>query len=205
MLLKKVFTYSILLFCTAIPNGFGQAQAIMPTIKWVVLQSSNLQVNGSTNVNQFSCAIPACSQVDTISVCRSKMGKEIALSGSIDLNIQSFDCHNSMMTKDLRKTLKEKQFPKLFIKFISLSELPDVTNKQNPIVGQIEIEIAGVHKRFDVNYSISIDEKKVIQLLGERDINFSDFNLIPPKRLAGLVKAKDKLTVVFHLNMKAII
>jgi len=199
MSLTKSLLITLLFFITTASIGLGQTKSM-----WIVLESSNLQVNGSTNINQFSCGIPACDQVDTIKLIRSSANKAVALSGCIDLVIKSFDCHNNMMTKDLRKTLREKQFPKLFIKFISLNELPEITGKQTPITGQIEIEIAGVHKRFDITYQISGNDKKAIELIGERNINFSDFNLTPPKRMAGLVKAKDKLTVIFHLNIKTI-
>ncbi|MDF2432227.1 MAG: hypothetical protein JWP44_1858 [Mucilaginibacter sp.] len=200
---KTLVIYLVLSGITALV-GLGQEKVPAEVTKWVVLESSNLRVDGSTNVNQFSCEIPACTEVDTLIVSRRIAGKEVTLSGSIDLNIQSFDCHNNMMTRDLRKTLKEKQFPKLYIKFLSLNELPDMTGTPSPITGQIEIEIAGVRKHFEVNYHISMNAQQQIQLLGERAINFSDFNLIPPKRLAGLVRAKDKLKVEFHLNMKTI-
>jgi hypothetical protein len=204
MLFKKTLLAYLLLFSITTLVGLGQVNVHTETIKWVVLESSNLQVNGSTNINQFSCEIPACSQIDTLNVYRSKTNKEVALSGSIDLNIQSFNCHNNMMTRDLRRTLKEKQFPKLYIKFLSLNELPDISTKAMPVTGQIEIEIAGVRKHFEINYHISTDAQKVIELLGERDINFSDFNLLPPKRLAGLVRTKDNLKVIFHLKIKAV-
>jgi hypothetical protein len=202
MLFKRALLIFLLLLM--IQAGWGQMKTTDHVTKWIVLESSNLQVNGSTNVNQFSCAIPASDQIDTINLCRSKTNKVIALSGCIDLDIKSFDCHNKMMTKDLRKTLKEKQFPKLFIKFISLNDLPNLSTKPIPITGQIEIEIAGVRKRFEISYQISGNDKKVVELLGARSINFSDFNLIPPKRLGGIVRAKDKLAVIFRLNMKTI-
>jgi hypothetical protein len=170
--------------------------------KWVISESSSLSVNGSTNINKFSCEIPTYDQTDTLTLVKGN--KEIALTGNIELKIQSFDCHNSMMTRDLRKTLKEKQFPRLYIRFISLNEFPDLTSEPQPITGWVNIELAGASKRFEVNYRVSIDDKKVIHLLGSRDINFSDFDLIPPRKLGGMIKTNDQLTVAFHLKMKAI-
>jgi hypothetical protein len=49
----------------------------------------------------------------------------------------------------------------------------------------VDIEIAGVSKRFEVNYQITEGAQKVIHLAGSPDINLSDFNLIPPRKLAG--------------------
>ena len=172
------------------------------TKKWLVSESSNLCVNGTTNINKFSCEIAAYDHIDTLTV--SKGEKEIVLSGTISLNVKGFDCHNSMMTADLRKTLKEKQFPQLHITFLSLSTLPELNAQPAFITGMVNIEIAGISKRFGVNYQITEDAQKIIHLGGSRDINFSDFNLIPPRKLGGMIKTRDKLSVEFHLNIKTI-
>jgi hypothetical protein len=172
------------------------------TNKWLVSENSSLSVNGSTNINKFTCDIPNCDQTDTITV--SKPDKDVKLSGSIHLSIKSFDCHNDMMTRNLRKTLKESEFPSLQIEFLTLNSLPDLTIKPCNVTGLVEIKIAGANKQYQVKYQISEDAQHMIHLLGTREVCFSDFNLQPPKKLGGLVRAKDQLTVIFHLKMKAI-
>src|SRR5476651_1985682 len=81
--------------------------------KWVISETSNLHVNGSTNINKFSCEIPSYDQTDTLTISKGKNNKEVVLSGCIRLKVQAFDCHNVIMTHDLRKTLKESQYPVL--------------------------------------------------------------------------------------------
>lgn len=170
--------------------------------KWLISESSSLSVNGSTNINKFACEIPTYDQTDTLTLIRKS--KDIELTGNIALPIQSFDCHSSMMTRDLRKTLKEKQFPLLYIHFISLNELPELTPEPQQITGWVNIDLAGVSKRLQINYEVSVDDQKVIHLLGSKNINFSDFALIPPRKLGGMIKTNDLLNVAFHLKMKAI-
>jgi hypothetical protein len=170
--------------------------------KWVISQSSSLSVNGTTNINKFTCDIPSYHQTDTLTLIKDH--KEVSLSGELSLKIQSFDCHNAIMTRDLRKTLKEKEFPHLHIKFLSLSELPELAAKPATITGFVDIELAGASKRFQVSYLVSIDAQKNIHLLGYRDVNFSDFNLVPPRKLGGMIKTDDKLSVAFHLKIKAL-
>jgi hypothetical protein len=169
--------------------------------QWVVSENSSLSVNGSTNINKFSCEIPRYDQTDTLTLVKDK---EIGLTGKIGLKVESFDCHNSMMTRDLRKTLKEKEFPRLYIRFLSLSEFPQLIADPKPIKGWVNIELAGTSKRVEIKYQVSVDDQKVIHLLGSQDINFSDFNLIPPRKLGGMIKTNDLLNVAFHLKMKAI-
>src|SRR4051812_39331442 len=77
------------------------------TRRWVISQSSTLCVNGSTNINQFACEIPGYDHSDTLIVTTDKSERQVKLSGCVKLKIQSFDCHNSIMTHDLRSTLKE--------------------------------------------------------------------------------------------------
>jgi hypothetical protein len=170
--------------------------------KWLISESSSMTVNGSTNINKFSCDIPGYDEADTLTI--RKNDKDIALTGSINPVIFSFDCHKAMMTRDLRKTLKAKNYPRLHIKFLTLSALPNLSAGPIAITGEVEIEIAGTRKLYTVNYQISEDTGKMIHLLGSRDVNFSDFNLIPPRKLGGIIKTNDQLAVAFDLKMKAI-
>ncbi|EHQ27090.1 YceI family protein [Mucilaginibacter paludis] len=203
MFYKKVLpAYLLLLFLTKLV-GLGQLNPPAETTRWMVTESSSLSVNGSTNINTFTCDIPNYNQTDTLIVYKGKCVKGVVLSGSINLNIQSFDCHNSIMTHDLRKTLNDKQFPQLHISFLTLNKLPQISTQPEMITGMVDIELAGTRKRMEVNYQISEDAKKTIHLLGSRDINFSDFNLTPPRKLGGMIKTDDKLKVAFHLKMRA--
>jgi hypothetical protein len=195
--------FSILLLLTI--TGFtmkNNAKTNTGLKRWVVSQNSSLSVNGSTNINKFSCVIPAYDQQDTLTVAVNKADQAVALTGRIRLPISSFDCHISAMTRQLRETLKEKQFPSLYIRFLSLNRLPEITAVPERITGLVEIEIAGVSKRFEVSYQLSQDARQVIHLQGTRTVNFSDFNLAPPTKLGGMIKTRDALSVDFQLNMK---
>ena len=198
----KITLWAIVLFLSA--NSFvssRQTAGGLPVKKWIISKNSSLSVNGSTNVNKFSCVIPTYDQVDTLTLSTNKTDTKVILSGTIGLSISSFDCHNSGMTKQLRKTLNEQKFPALRIKFLSLNKIPVLTTNLQSITGLVEIEIAGVGKRFEVNYQITKNDQKNILLLGTREINFSDFNLVPPRKLGGMIKTKDQLSVNFRLNM----
>jgi hypothetical protein len=185
----------------ALPQNSGRLNEAK---KWVINENSSLTVNGSTNINKFSCEIPSCDKTDTLTIGTGKNGRDVVLTGDVVLSIKSFDCHNSAMTRELRKTLKESEFPTLCITFLSLNTLPELSLQPKPITGLVDINIAGVRKRFEVSYRITEDAKKVIQLVGSREINFSDFNLVPPRKLGGMIQTKDKLSVEFHLMMKRI-
>jgi len=204
MLTKNTFWLMLALFTAVTALSAYVALPGAESKKWVINQSSNLCVNGSTNINKFACDIPDYDHADTLTLTKGKNDKEVALSGCINLKIESFDCHNSVMTRDLRSTLKEKQFPRMRISFLTLSEFPDLSLKPRAITGLVNIELAGTTKRFEVNYQAYVDAQKCIHLLGSRDVTFSDFNLIPPRKLGGMIKTNDRLSVTFHLKIKTL-
>jgi len=172
--------------------------------RWIICANSNLVVNGSTNLNRFSCTINSYPKNDTIRVERDKQTKKIGLSGSMSMAVAGFDCKNRMMTSELRKTLKQNQFPEIKIDFVSIGGLPELENNPSRLTGIVDITIAGVKKRFDINYEISIDRNSQINMVAIRDVNFSDFNLVPPKKIGRLVQAKNRLAVELNLKMRAI-
>ena len=171
--------------------------------KWVVLNNCSVKVNGSTNVNKFSCSINGYPNADTL-LLNNITALPVAMYGRLSLSVNSFDCQSAMMTSDLRKTLKAKEFPMLRISFVSLDKYPALQPNPEYIKGIVNIELAGVAKRVEVNYKVSADKQQTIHLVGTQSIHFSDFNLIPPRKLGGMIKANDQLDVEFSINFHLI-
>ncbi|AMM51585.1 hypothetical protein TH61_10930 [Rufibacter sp. DG15C] len=167
---------------------------------WTVSGSSSLHVKGSTNLAKFSCDINSYSRLDTL--VATYTNGEVVLAGKLQLSLKKFDCHNPIMTRDLRKTLKAEQFPHLSITFLSLNRLPALSQKAEHITGWVDIELAGTRKRVEVRYQLSVDAQNVVHLLGSRQVTFADFNLTPPTKLKGMVNTHQSLSISFHLKMK---
>jgi hypothetical protein len=196
--MRKVFIY--LLLALTVTSFQGQKSYVK---KWVITKGCSLQVDGTTNVNSFSCIISNYNKPDTI-VASGGLSPSVALNGNIRLDIQSFNCHNPVMTSDLRKTLKAKEYPKLVISFLSISQYPDMPTRNITTKGQVLIELAGVTKRFDVDYKIVSVNKNNINLIGSRKVNFSDFKITPPSRLGGMIRTNNEINVVFDLKLKIV-
>ena len=64
------------------------------------------------------------------------------------------------------------------------------------------MELAGVKKKFELNYSFRETSPGLMRLNGGRKFNFSDFKLAPPEKFAGLVKIRDEFDVNFTLILK---
>lgn len=192
----------LLIYLYIILSGFNFQGQKAAAKKWVITSGCSLKVDGKTNVNEFSCAITNYSQPDTIWASWSA-NQPVKLNGSIHLDVQRFDCHNAVMTADLRKTLKSKEYPKLGIRFLSIAQYPDAGARQKT-KGIVVIELAGVSKRYEVDYSVVSAANNYINLVGSREVNFSDFDIQPPRKLGGMIRTENQLSVEFNLRMKVL-
>lgn len=175
------------------------------TVKWVIVNGCKLRISGSTNVNKFGCEVIDYSSADTIVIYSNNVANQpLAMTGGLSLDIYRFSCASEMMTKDLRKTLKAKDYPQLHIRFLSLNRFPGWRMKQEVINGVVDIELAGVVKKYNIVYTFSKEGTDLITLTGKQSVSFSDFNLLPPKKLGGMVQAKDRLDVLFCLKLKTV-
>jgi len=154
-----------LLFLLILLSGFNLPISKPYTNKWVITKGCSLKVGGSTNINKFSCVIANYCSPDTLTFYKPNTTGSLKISGCLQLDVQDFDCHNLVMTADLRKTLKAKDFPKLNIKFINLNRYPDFNNKSD-IKGMVTIELAGIAKLFEVDYRVIPDGDKSVTLNG---------------------------------------
>lgn len=171
--------------------------------EWVVMRSSKLAVNGSTNVNKFKCDVSEYVPIDTIGCNRiNAKEKGFTMYGGIKIDVTGFNCHNPMMTADLRKTLKAKEHPILFVRFLNIARLPELKPQVEQIQGWAEIEIAGVIKKMEMMYSVSSPNSNLVILKGKRQMLFSDFGIKPPTRLGGIIRVNNELDVEFTLHLK---
>jgi hypothetical protein len=199
-------TFSLIVFATALSIGGIQmaiAKPITNVVRWVVEKNSTLRVEGKSNINSFTCNIKEYAEKDTIVVV-NRGTKQIRLFGELQMDVLSFNCHSHLITNDLRKTLKAEEYPKFIIRFLSIQSMPAFQDKSELINGWIEVELAGVVKRFELSYLFSKEKPGTIKLNGGRSFCFSDFNLFAPQKLAGLVKIKDDFKVNFQLRLRSI-
>ncbi|MEJ7828685.1 MAG: hypothetical protein WKF91_10825 [Segetibacter sp.] len=203
-MIRQIF--SLILIATALfvsEIQMATAKPITNVVRWVVEKNSTMRVEGKSNINSFACNIKEYPKKDTIIVVNDPT-KEIRLSGELQMDVLSFNCHSSLITKDLRKTLKAEEYPKFIIRFLSIKSMPTLQDKSELIEGWIEVELAGVVKQFELCYRFSKEGTGYIKLNGAQNFCFSDFKLSPPRKLAGMVKIKDDFKVNFQLILRPI-
>jgi hypothetical protein len=168
----------------------------------IVQPTSTVNIEGSTNVNRYNCAISRYAGSDTLLLHEGGQNvRPVFLKGEVKLNATSFDCGIALMTSDFHKAIKSKVYPSIVIDFISFEKMPTYSSTPEKFRGILKISLGGVTKLFEMNCAIEADEKETIHLTGSRNFNFSDFELIPPTKMLGAVKVKEALKVSFHLRL----
>jgi hypothetical protein len=175
-----------------------------PLVKrWAVAGNSSLNIEGRSNVSPFSCEVTKYLEADTLQYIKNETTRQFVFNNSrLTINIHDFDCHQRMITNDFRKTLKADQNRFLKIQFISLDAF-DVHNPQI-VRGKVEIQLAGQIKCTTIDFRTSPTNTGLIQMNGTKTLLFSEFNLTPPKKLAGFIRIKEEITVHFQLFFKPV-
>lgn len=197
LLLTAVSTTILFISAPAIPKSNPGSKT---TVKWVVQKASTLSIQGTTNVSTFGCDIGDYCRPDTICYLTKGNGNDpVYVGGKLEIDITKFDCHNRILTKDLLKTLKADIYPKLIVHFLSFERPPQLSCSKDVMKGWVELELAGVARRFEICYSFIKTPCGSIQLNGIRCFSFADFSLSPPHKLGGIIKVRDSFDVDFKL------
>ena len=190
----RIFAITALFFLN---SGFGVEGT------WIIDAESQLTIQGSTNVNEFTCKIGYCTGTDTLQYVEHNSRHELRFTRSrMIVPVRSFDCGAKPISKDFWKTLKSDAYPNLEINFVSLQNIRFKDKSQ--IQGIVDITLAGQTSRYAICYEVRIKENGNVLLKGARTVSFADFKLTAPEKLKGLIKVREILTVDFSLVLKEV-
>ncbi|MGN7810715.1 MULTISPECIES: YceI family protein [Flavobacterium] len=176
--------FQILITGLAVFFFLGSAKpTFFPEDTTVVINKIKIEITGVSTVGKYNCS-NTFSTKDTVyvnSVKKNTFNTEIKMS--------NFDCGNKIMTKDLQGTVKVKQFP-------------------NSTVSITDIKPCGKNYKCRLNFYITDKTLKYKDFIlyntddkiqGTLSLKFSDIELEPPVKMAGLIKVKDDIVINFSL------
>jgi hypothetical protein len=168
--------------------------------KWLIEKESNLYFEGRTNISNFRCGITSYLHPDTVCFCREDNSKAIlSVKGGLSIDVNGFECQQPYMNKDLRKALKAGECRFMKVSLLSIGNFAgDVKN----VKGKVAITLAGVTRIMDVDYTVQPVDDNNLRLYGRQQVLFSDFDLTPPRKMAGLVKVEQQIDVNFMLALR---
>jgi hypothetical protein len=151
--------------------------------------SSRVVVHGSTNVNKFVFKYTEVISIDK-PVRVNRMDGVLKLSDCVlDLKVGAFDSGNGLMNKDFRKMMKEEENPFITVELTSLKPLwkEDGSWKDGKV--EIEVEINGITKKYTV--LCKVENPGSLLIYGHQQILLTDFELVPPVRMMGMIKVSE--------------
>lgn len=168
-------------------------------ITLVIEKDSYLKIQGSTNVNSFSCGYRGKISADTLRINMQWNEDMILLDdAALSVEVVRFDCGQSAMNKDFRSLLQHDEYPYLNLNIISLRLAPQAPYEA---VAKVSIEIAGEEGVYEV--PVRLEKGNGEQYYsGKQPVNIRDFGLTPPKKFLGMVVVDEEVVIDFMLNLK---
>lgn len=155
--------------------------------------SSSLFIQGSSNVNTFQCHFNMASMPAKTRIYYQKNEPIISFKNAkLKLTNQGFNCGSRLINKDFHELLQSEKYP-----FIHL-ELEKIVSHDYGYTAYVEIQIAGKK----IRYAIPIKQKETTdKYSGKLDINITDFNLVPPKKMLGAIVVREEISIHFDFKL----
>lgn len=171
-------------------------------INWKITSASLLEILGTTNISKFQCENYSNSGTEYLTQRLTANHGEVGQwNGEVLIKSTNFDCNNSLLTKDFKKTIEVDQYPTIKVKFLSLTKGSKTSNQAN-LTGEVEITLVGISKKYPISCMFLAKNGDTALFSGERKILLSDFNIEPPVKFLGAVKVQDSVMVNFSLVLE---
>lgn len=177
----------------------------MSFYSYTIQEQSWISIAGSSNVNTFECFSSSNFTRGNILVNTSESGNAIAFSeAQMAIEIESFDCKNPMLNKDMYKALGAKENPNILIELLDAEFMQSST--QNPHSGDLHVSISITINGKCQIFTLLIKWVRVsgtnFRFVGSHDINMTDFDITPPSPAFGLIKVNEWITINFNLMVQ---
>jgi hypothetical protein len=173
-------------------------------ISYSVKKNSWLSLSGTTNINSFECRSSGEDANGEILINIIDQGNSISFSDAgIILDVNSFDCKNQMITRDMHKALGGSGESGIEIKLLDA-----VAGEMNwySANGKIKTNVVITLNNISVTKELDILWQRTggfeYQFGGTTELLMSEFEIDPPSPALGLVKVDDKIVVNFNYNVQ---
>lgn len=163
----------------------GSAKPIFIDDSFLMITKIKIEITGASTIGKYNCS-NTFSKTDTVYLNSQKNNF------NTEIKMSDFDCGNKIMTKDLQGTVKAKKFPN---SIVLLSQIKPFGKNY-----KCNLTFLITNKTLKYKDFILYDTEEKIH--GSLNLNFSDIELEPPVKMAGLIKVKDKIVINFSLYKK---
>ncbi len=168
-------------------------ETAVPAFKAVTVDFIN--IHGKTNVNSFRFYLNSGTDSGNNEIAYAKF--EQMENARLNIPVKHLQTDNEYMYADFLTLLKEPEHPEISIAIDESSIQLDETDAQTVELA-IYLTIAGVTNRYLIQCTFT-DYVNAVLLKGTMQIKLTDFDLVPPSKMFGLVKVKDDIDIIFGI------
>lgn len=185
-------------------TGFDRLIVLPPLTGVLIGEQSTLALNGSSNVNRFSCA---CTQKFTPMELHATMSSNRTIAtfehSVLKITTTKLDCGQKLMNRDMYETLKAERYPQILIELkkvhFPLGIALDDCAEWVELDAETVITIAGAARKVPLKVKARNLSANRFQFKSAQTVNMTDFGITPPTAMMGAVKVKDAISINFDL------
>lgn len=159
---------------------------------------SKLEIVGDSNISAFKCVFNVKNLNKPLRIAYEE-GKEIIRfqESTLILEASFFDCGGRGINRDFHDLLKTKEHPQILL---TLMEIKKESMAEKKVEALVKIQIAGVSRTYKVN--VHVNDKDNLHIGGKLKLNITDFNLVAPKKMMGLIVVSEEIEIIFNLYLE---
>lgn len=175
-----------------------------------ILKGGSIWIEGTAGPVDFSCRAEQLSgkgKIKTPQNPRATLSEDGSLNITVALPVKSLNCGKRAMNRDMYGALKAEDHPVINYRVLEASlnnESPDSLSGEGvwmSIRTRGVMEIAGVEDTTTVTVLGKILEGNQFRVKGVKEIHMDTFNIDPPSKMFGLVRASKDLIVHFDVTV----
>ncbi|TYP93670.1 YceI-like domain-containing protein [Fodinibius salinus] len=121
---------------------------------------------------------------------------------SVSLPVTSLDCGKDAMNADMYNALKAEQHPQISYKLLEATLTDgEPSNGWLNIYTQGVMEIAGVRDTTEISIRGKVIGEQQFRVTGDKKIHMDTYDIEPPSKMFGLIRASKKLRVLFDVTV----
>ncbi len=168
---------------------------------FVLANSASVHVFGSSNIADFRC--DATNILLNGPLYADRNGTLVLFQGPpMRIAVRELSCGNPMLNRDVCQTLRVERFPEIQFELESI-EFQRLPRIKRDGYCKLHVVLAGQRRSYRVPFRYTLTDRALV-LSGVVPLTFSEFNLVPPRKMAGAVAVSDELRVQFNLPFEPV-
>ena len=164
---------------------------------------SRVWISGASNIRHFTCKARALSGAIALQArlvhAPVLAGENASMEPSLSVTVDKLDCGIGMMNHHLYDALRCARHPRIDFRLATY----EVDLKAPTPVARIAglVTIAGVQRPVAATAALLADSLGALHVRGSYAIRPTEFGVAPPRRFAGLLRVRDRITVHFDVAL----